>query len=77
MKQTKFILNIFSKLYTYIIKKYKIPNHLKENTFEFHCLITTHKIFLHEKIWFDKLQYDFNAREFMENINKIKLKNHN
>jgi hypothetical protein len=26
-------------------------NHLKENTFEFFCLIRTHKRFLHEKLW--------------------------
>jgi hypothetical protein len=64
---------IFSKvLHIYNKETYKIPNHLKENTFKFHHLITTHKIFLHEKIWFDKLQYFFNAREFMENIIKRK-----
>jgi hypothetical protein len=28
----------------------KLPNHLNKNTFEFHSLVTTYKIFLHEKI---------------------------
>ncbi len=54
----KFILGSFSKLYTYMIKTYKIPTHLKENTFEF-FLITIQKIFFCEKIWFDKLEHLF------------------
>jgi hypothetical protein len=53
----KFILESFSKFYTYMIKTYKIPTHLKENTFEFFFKIRTHKINFPKKIWFDELEH--------------------
>jgi hypothetical protein len=57
MKKMKNNYWTFFKVYTYIyLKTYKVPNHLKENAFDFLNFITTYKIFLHEKIWFDKLQ---------------------
>jgi hypothetical protein len=52
----------FKGLHMYNKWTLKILDHLKENTFEFHFLIATHKIFLIEEIWFDKLQpffYEF------------------
>jgi len=50
MKQIKIHFSSFLKgLHIYNKEIYKTPKHLKENTFEFFCLLTTHKIFLHEK----------------------------
>ncbi len=43
------ILEIFSKAYIYNKETYKIANNLKENTFEFRCLIATHKYFFMRK----------------------------
>jgi hypothetical protein len=42
----KFTINYFSKVYTCLINKHA-KNHLKENTFDFCCLITTHTTIFH------------------------------
>jgi hypothetical protein len=66
----KLILELFFKgLHTYInIKTYKISDNSKNNNYKFHCLITSHKIVLHQKIWLNKLQHLFKQFFFMKNI---------
>jgi hypothetical protein len=44
------LIKCFSKSYTYRTKKNKIPNYLKEKKVELFNLLTTQRIFLHEKI---------------------------
>jgi len=71
MKQMNSFLNFFQGSTHIYNKNYKkIPNHLKENTFEFCCLITTQKIFFMRKYDLTSCNI-FYAKEFIENISKM------
>jgi hypothetical protein len=48
-----------NSVYIYIISK-----HLKENMFEIFYLIKILNIYLHEKIWFDKLQHCLGKKDY-------------